>query len=615
MNLRKLLLLCSLFFFMYSCSDDKGETPPENTPNLEAEKQIDEVIDLIGDDKELSTFKEALAKVDAKKFTEKEFTILAYKKKQDAKTPVTKATAEKAEQQDNETLRHIIGGRHNFDALKKMKKIVALSKDTLYIKYSEAENKISINGILLGDSKIADKSIVFVTDSIIPQAKDTAVIKEKEYRFKVMNINASWSPENASETSGVAENALITIYKDDKAIKELRTDKTGLASFTYRADNDLDFIVKTDTSSMLYHGYFVQGLFTSQEEIDTAPMQQEFKSIVGGLRFVDTNGDAIINRDDTMDRYALNDLAEDPIIYLVGKSYTFPKDKPEEIITIDMAYDAYDDAEELFLRLDNNYSTLQSRQSLSSSNKMLDTLWNNTYEAIRMINIVMDDKTTDKVDRIELEEFRANLLLSLHTTFGDIPLQITNKLENIPASTSSDIYSFITSSYNNVFASQADSIKYRSDEYINSILVHRLQKNHSQTRALAEQAVNSGTIKLHPNFQHSELNAVRIYLFLAEANCELGNLSEAILTMNKLLTAEGTPLLGVGTTTEQLRTTIRSYYDKKNYETNYNEGIKYSNIISWSINNTWGKHQLLPVPNSALTAFGAKTLLKQNPGW
>lgn len=618
MNLRNLLLLCSLFFFVYSCSDSGNETPPKDIPNLEAEKQIEEVIDLIGNDKELSTFKEALAKVDAKKFEEKEFTILAYKTKQDAKAPTTKATdAKNTVQQDNETLRHIIGGHHPLDALKKLRYIVALSKDTLFIKYSEAEKTIAINGVLLGKSMTAGKSIVFVTDSIIPQAKDTAVIKEKEYLFRVMNINANWSPENASEASGFAENALITIYKEDKVIKELKTDKDGLARFTYKEDNDLEFLVKTDTSSMLYQRYFVQGLFFSQELVETSPIQKEYKAVMGGLRFMDINADGVIDSNDTMDKYPLKNLSEDQILHLVGKSYTFPKDEPEkENITIDMAYDAYDDAEELFARLDNNYSTRESRQSLSPSNKMVDTLWHDTYEAIRKINIVMENSATEKEDRIELEGFRANLFLSLRNAFGDVPLQLTDQLENMPSTSSKNIDDFILNSYSSVLDHTADSVKYKSDEYINSILVYRLQKNHNHTRNLAQQAINSGRISLNSNFKQSEINAVRLYLFLAEASCELGNLAEGIQAMNVLLKAEGKPLLATNTTTEQLRTDIHAFYKKtNNYEISYDSGIKYCNTLSWSISDAWGKYKLLPIPNSVLTAFGTETLMQQNLGW
>lgn len=624
MNLTKVFILCLISVFIYSCSDNKEDIVlPEDTPNLEAEKQIEEVIEVINNDKELSSFKEALAKLDAKKFVEKEFTILAYKNKQEAQAVSANArissanTNSKDSQQDNETLRHVIGGHHSFDALKKLNHIVALSKDTLYIKYSEAENAISINGILLGKSMSAGKSIIFVTDSIIPQAKDTAVIKDKEYLFRVININTSWSPENASEGTNFVENANITIYQDDKIIKELKTDQGGVARFTYREDNNLDYIIKTDTSSMLYKGYLVKGLFTSQEQLDAAPVQKEFKAVMGGLRLADVNGDNLVDSNDTMDRYELNNLSDDQPIFLVGESYTFPKDEPEvEDITIDMAYDAYDDVEEFFARVDNSYSTLASRQSLSPTSKLVDSLWHNSYEAIRKINIVMDYSTTTKEDRQELEGFRANLFLNLSSVFGGIPLQLSHQEENLPRTNILSVYNFVLTSYQKAFDSTSDSIKYKSDEFINSILVNRLQKKHSEVYNLAQRAINSGTISLHSNFANSELYAIRLYLFLAESSNELGNRTVAIESMNTLLNAEGSPSLGMDTTTEKLRTIIREFYNKSTfYHNRIDEGMRYKNIESWSLNGTWGKYQLLPISQNALTKFGNETLLTQNPSW
>lgn len=624
MNLTKVFILCLISVFIYSCSDNKEDIVlPEDTPNLEAEKQIEEVIEVINNDKELSSFKEALAKLDAKKFVEKEFTILAYKNKQEAQAVSANArissanTNSKDSQQDNETLRHVIGGHHSFDALKKLNHIVALSKDTLYIKYSEAENAISINGILLGKSMSAGKSIIFVTDSIIPQAKDTTVIKDREYLFRVININTSWSPENASEGTNFVENANITIYQDDKIIKELKTDQGGVARFTYREDNNLDYIIKTDTSSMLYKGYLVKGLFTSQEQLDAAPVQKEFKAVMGGLRLADVNGDNLVDSNDTMDRYELNNLSDDQLIFLVGESYTFPKDEPEvEDITIDMAYDAYDDVEEFFARVDNSYSTLASRQSLSPTSKLVDSLWHNSYEAIRKINIVMDYSTTTKEDRMELEGFRANLFLNLSSVFGGIPLQLSHQEENLPRTNILSVYNFVLTSYQKAFDSTSDSIKYKSDEFINSILVNRLQKKYSEVYNLAQQAISSGTISLHSNFANSELYAIRLYLFLAESSNELGNRTVAIESMNTLLNAEGSPSLGMDTTTEKLRTIIREFYNKSTfYHNRIDEGMRYKNIESWSLNGTWGKYQLLPIPQNALTKFGNETLLTQNPSW
>lgn len=610
MKLKELLIFCFSSFMIYSCSDD-NDNPPSQTPNLEAEKQMNKVIDVLNEDAELSTFKEALANIDAKELAAKEFTILAYKNQ-----VAPKATSSMADSiKKQETMRHIIGGHHTLEDLSKLKKIVALSKDTLYIDYSETEKSVSINGVLLGKSIAVDKSIIFVTDEIVPQILDTANVKEKEYVFRVMNINANWIP-GETEGSGVVEGALVSIYDGDKVIKELRIGTDGIARFTYKEKNNLDYIVKTDTSSMIYEGYLVAGLFVSQEQADNAPVQEgEFRAIPGGLRFVDMNGDGIINSDDKIDRVELSKHSNNRVIYLVGKSYSFPKQEPEEIIDIDIAYDAYDEAVAVFEKLDSDYSTLTGRQTLSATSKIVDTLWNSSYDAIRKITTVIDYSTTDTSDRLELEGFRANLHFYLSLMFGDVPLQLADKTENIARNSQQEVYNFAMANYEKIFSHAAVSDKYKSIEYINSLLVYRLQKKYQGMYALAKEGLESGTILLRAN-NHSEPNAIRVHLLLAEAANELGMRIEAISYMNALLNADAKPSLGGNTTTDILRATIRNYYNGKDYEGyNLDYGIKYSNIVSWSINSIWGTYKLLPIPKSALTAFGNETLLTQNPGY
>ena len=611
MKLYRLLLLCFLSFIICSCSDD-DENPVIEEPNLEAEVQINGVIDALKEDADLSMFREALADIDATKFADKEFTILAYKNQITPKA--TSSTTDSVKQQ--ETMRHMIGGRYTFEELSKLKKIIALSKDTLYITYSEADKSISINGVLVGKSITADKSIIFVTDGIVPQIQDTTNVKEKEYVFKVMNINANWSPDGA-EDSGTVAGALISIYEDDKVIEELKTNTDGVARFTYKEDNRLDYIVKTDTSSMIYDDYLVAGLFTSQEQIDNAPVQEgKYKALPGGLRFVDMNGDGVINSDDRIDRVELSNLSDNTVIYLVGKSYTFPKQEPEETVDIDMAYDAYDEAIAIFERLDSDYSTLTNRQSLSPTSRIVDTLWNSSYDAIRKINTVMDYSNTNAEDRIELEGFRTNLHFYLSLMFGDIPLQLTDKTENIARNSQKEVYDFTVTSYNEILSMISNTRKYESDYYINSILVYRLQKKYTEMYRLAKEGMDSGVIQLNTDNRRSELNAIRVHLLLAEAANESGYHTEAIQNVNRLLEADAKPTLGMETTTDALRTVIRNYYNNKNYEgITYDYGIKYNNIESWSLNSAWGIYQLLPIPMSALTAFGDDTLLTQNPGY
>lgn len=598
MKLSKIFFFFLLSFFIYSCSDsDNDITPGEN--NKEAEKQINDVIDVIADDSDLSSFKNALEKVDASKFTETQFTFLAYKNKQTASLRSANSS------QDDETLRHIVGGYHTFDALKKLQYIVALSKDTLFIKYSEADNSIFLNGILLGKSKVAGKSIVFVVDSVIPQALDTSKVNEIEYKFRVKKVNTRWSESNKSETLGNIKNATVTIYENDKAIKELKSDADGIVSFQYKKNASLQYVVKTDSLSMFYNGYLIKGLFTTQEEINQHPICKEFEPVIGALKFADINGDGKIDNADKSDKGLISNITKDSVVYMISNSYIYPV---AEAITIDMAYDAYDDAERIFLEVDSIYSTLANRQKLSATSKILETIWDESYEAIRKINFILkNNNNLDSEDRIDLQSFRLNLHLNLSLLFGDIPLQMDDKLENISANSRNEIFDFATVNYDGLIQSMSNKDKYSSTAYLNTILINRLKGKYKEMYMKTEQAINSGAILL------SDKESVVIYLLSCEAAIELGKLNEANQRFNALRNLSGEPKIEM-TSTADARQKVRSYYEKRNnhYSEKYNESLIYNNIQSWSLNTTWGQYKLLPIPSKALQN---NNKLIQNPGW
>lgn len=597
MKLTKLLLLCFLLFSIYSCSDDNDDPIPK--PNSEAEEQINKVIDVLDGDKELSTFKAALANIDAKKFTDKKFTILAYKNQNKPKT--RSSESDSIEQQ---TMRHIIGGYHTFETLSKLEKVVALSKDTLYIDYSELNKSIFINGVQLGKSVTADKSIVFVVDSIIPQVQET-IETGKEFEFKVMNINSNWRPEDLS-TSGIVENARITIYEDDKIIKELKTDVNGIARFIYNANADLDYVVQTDTSSMFYQNYLVTGLFTTQDEIDAAPEQKEFKAVLGGLRFADANGDGVIDSDDTMDREKLSSLPEDKIVYLVGKSYTFPKEEIDEPVSWEMVEFAYNQSSEFFYSIDNEYSSLSKRQGLSPESNIVDTLWNRSYDLIIKVNKRLAEEVAGEKEQLLV--YRSEAYINLATAFGGVPLQLESSLNfNLSRNTQGEVLSLAIQDLDQVFALSADSTKYKSEEYVKSLHALRLQKNYNKAYEKSREAIHSGTVQLSVDSGATTLPISHIYLVAAESANELGNITEATQYMNQLLNADKMPPLA-GNSKAEIAAAIRDYYNGRDAD------LKYINIQSWRLNSSWSeKYKLLPIPNSAIREYNGN--ITQNTGY
>lgn len=56
------------------------------------------------------------------------------------------------------------------------------------------------------------------------------------------------------------------------------------------------FIVKKDDESNIINGYIIGGIFQSQEDIDYSAFQDGAE--IGGLKYVDMNGDGVITEFD-----------------------------------------------------------------------------------------------------------------------------------------------------------------------------------------------------------------------------------------------------------------------------------------------------------------------------
>ena len=121
---------------------------------------------------------------------------------------------------------------------------------------------------------------------------------------------------NRSEENPISELAAdtkISIFKDNSGekelIEEITTDENGEA-FLYGNRNIMYYFLADKNGAInIIDGYIVNGIFESQEDIDNYPSQDQ-PSQIGDLKFMDANGDNIVNEDDKVDYRETWDLPE-----------------------------------------------------------------------------------------------------------------------------------------------------------------------------------------------------------------------------------------------------------------------------------------------------------------
>lgn len=103
----------------------------------------------------------------------------------------------------------------------------------------------------------------------------------------------------------LASKTKISIFKEDESgdrqlIEEITTDAQGVAFLYGYRDIMYYFSASKNGAVDLINGYIVNGVFESQEDIDSYPPQNQ-PSQVGDLKFMDTNGDGRVDEDDRVD--------------------------------------------------------------------------------------------------------------------------------------------------------------------------------------------------------------------------------------------------------------------------------------------------------------------------
>ena len=260
-----------------SCEDEKEATTSEVQKDTEV--QIDAVVTELSKYDELSEFNTLLQELYIADIQTEEFTVFAIKN----------GGMDKSADEGVNLRHHIVARKYSKSSLIDRQQITALDGTVLRIVIMGGY--VYVNGVELGEEIPVGNSVVYVVEEPITTAFNTT-----QYSFVIYECNSTWSPDN-SVPYHAASGAEVSLrdslrerefgpYKADADGKLTITLVNGLYSYK---------VTKGAASNISKDGFIIAGIFTSQE--DFYYLQQP-SAVLGGLRFVDINGDGRITDDD-----------------------------------------------------------------------------------------------------------------------------------------------------------------------------------------------------------------------------------------------------------------------------------------------------------------------------
>ena len=212
--------------------------------------------------------------------------------------------------------RHIVAGKFLKSSLTNGQKLVALDGAVLTIIIMG--ERVFVNGVVLGDEIQADNSVAYIVEEAISTSANT-----EQYSFSVHSCNEAWSPDNPVPYHDAA-GATIRIWDESgHGLGSYTTGNNGKLTLTLIKGVYHYQVTKGDASNITKDGFIIAGIFTSLAEMDFSYQPQ---AVLGGLKFVDINGDGRINNDDKpADGYVL--LRPSQVVYIAPADFA-PSYKP-----------------------------------------------------------------------------------------------------------------------------------------------------------------------------------------------------------------------------------------------------------------------------------------------
>lgn len=296
-----------------------------------------------------------------------------------------------------------------------------------------------------------------------------------------------------------------------------------------------------------------------------------------------------------------------------------PKPTPSVEDLFTQCVQSYSRVGEAWLQIDNQYSTLTSRQTITPESEFVYNFWQKSYACIYNSNLLLEQVEQSELSESVKASYRGKALASMATTyfylktlFGGVPLITDSETSesSVPRTSAGDVIHFAHNCYSTAIPLHADSTqvmmfaKSHLQEGNFNQVIELSTKLLSEYQFIFRDTNGDGII----NGQDSNTNTTVVYLFLAEANVKLGNTSEAIQRVNQINLAYALePSLSEGANAGAILTAIRNEYTKL-----VGTGMKFPNAVRWNDTQSWGYRALLPIPESELDR---NPLLTQNMGW
>lgn len=612
-----------------SCDKEKDTPEPEPTP---AEAQISTISTELAKHNEVSAFAEELKNLDVANIQAEEFTVFAVKNESMSKSYL-KATSETVDMK-----RHVVSGSYPKSKLTRDTTLRALSGDNLAV--TVMNGKIWVNGVQLGNEVKAGKSVAFIVDEPIPAQ---APVVGRDIVFNIIACNKAWS-ESFPQEGGPSVGATVKIYADDGVtlVNQYTTDVQGKATIKLTAGNTYKYLVQRDSANNISkEGYLIAGIFTSQDDIDSWTEQPQ--AARGNLKFVDLNGDGLINNQDKVSKASLYvaDTTSVVTAYIAYPSH----DKSAKTRIEEMQYLHFYKLVSASYLVDacltqgNNTDANLVNYTFDASNLNIYNVWRYAYKVIdEMYSLVA---ITNGEQQAEVRLMRSYAYYVALNYFGNIPV-ISERAQV----GSDEIADIILSDMDQV--GQSGTMSQKARALMLKARVYATKRNWANVLSCVDEVKNTGryqlyeasvnyslwttpallsgesiwdnvavgTVKKHNSQTYVyPLRYTETLLLYAEASLENGQTMGAVETINMLNGLAGDPFVSPSTPVDEIRSTIRSLWT----DNMDREGMTYILLKRWdtflyyfSSFGAQEKHLLLPIPSEAINQ---NPKLRQNLGY
>lgn len=581
---------------------------------------------------------------------------------------------------------HIIKGLIKASDLDDGDTFEALDGRTLVVSVDGEE--ITINGVSIsakdlasGDEYVIHKVQEIIGDAVVEDPASLTVTAWNSMKWTVAKPKGEAEP-------GVTVSFYTSreAYAEGNAAYSGQTDAAGKITFLEAEAGTGYFIVaeKDDLSNIfqrsaepsggVYTGLFTEGLFQTQEEIDNAAFQSD--AAPGNFRWLDLNGDGIINNNDRAavpQQEASAVPGETQVEVIIGygnNDAMFVRDGADALKTLQAARNLLNTFHKTLVMTDGilsddaacpgsdaNWCAIDNF-SLTPSNPLFAKTWNDGYNAIAQLNMLLRDVpglTFGEKDftLAEAKGLRAYIYLQLATYFGGVPIPEGIRIaEGDSRKTTDEVYDFVKAELQAIVGNLPSGPSSEREKLTTGVVktllarVALLKQDYSGVQTLTNDVLQSqqyflmGTsdavftdadnteiiwdfsFSLTTSFQEyfngrtfcPAFRLAEIYLMNAEAQIELNNLETARQSLDIVRTRRGlSPSAGV--TQAELRSALRDTWQIEMSK----EGNRFSNLVRWGTaevtlgaNGYLPTHALLPIPQSVIDNYFN---LFQNPGY